>query len=173
MADRIYHAYTTDKWSMNTESYDLQTIEPGRPEIDEPKICGETRYPLLHRCYICTSRFLHTGDYCVYCGAQMTKAAIYGALMAFFARLQYPELMPTEASAAGYVRDDEYLASLFPLLSSLNVPVIKGTLAALELDDLLADIATVESNPATLELLATSNDTAAIGEAIKDLIEGS
>ena len=173
MADRIYHAYTTDKWSMNTVQYDLLPIESGRPETDEPKICNETRYPLMHRCYVCTSRFLRTGDHCTYCGAMMTKAAIYGALMVFFARLQFPVLMPAEASAAGYVRDDAYLSSLFPLLSSLNVPVIKATLAALGLEELLADVATVESDPAVLELLATSSDPALISDAIKDLLEGS
>lgn len=171
MADRIYYAHTTDKWSTNIITYDLQPIEAGSPEIDEPKICNETRYPLLHRCYQCATRFIHTGDHCVFCGAHLTKAAIYGALMVFFARLQFPLLMPTEATAAAYVIDEPFLQGLFPLLKSLDVPVIKTILEQLGLTDLLTDITQVENSPAVIQLLATSSDPEAIGEAIKDLIE--
>lgn len=171
MADRIYYALTTDKWSTNMVTYDLQPIEAGSPEIDEPKICNDTRHPLLHRCYQCSTRFVHTGDYCVYCGAILTKAAIYGALIAFFARLQYPVLMPTEAAAANYTIDEPYLQALFPLLSSLDVAAIKDTLSAFGLNDLLSDVQVVENDPALLELLATSNDTTLISAAIKQLIE--
>ena len=171
MADRTYYAHTTDKWSTNIVTYDLQPIEAGGPEIDEPKICNETRYPLLHRCYQCSTRFIHTGDHCVFCGASLSKAAIYGALIVFFARLQFPTLMPAEAAAAGYAIDQPFLSGLFPLLSSLDVPALKATLDALGLDDLLGDIAKIEADTAVLELLATSNDPALIGEAIKELIE--
>ena len=171
MAGRKYYAYTTDKYSTNLVEYDLLEIETGQPEIDEPLICNETKYPLLHRCYQCTSRFLRDGDYCVYCGVPLTNAAVYGALIAFFARLQFPVLMPTEASNAGYTIDTAYLEVLFPLLKSLDVPALKTRLAELGLDDLLADITAVENDPAVLQLLATSNDLAAIEAAIKDLIE--
>lgn len=171
MADRIYYAHTTDKWSTNIVTYDLQPIEAGGPEIDEPKICNETCYPLLHRCYQCRTRFIHTGDHCVFCGAPLTKAAIYGALIVFFARLQFPVLLPAEAAAAGYTIDAAFLETLFPLLKSLDVPVLKTILEQLGLSDLLQDVQTVEGQPAVLELLATSSDISAIAEAIKDLIE--